>query len=75
MMSIIGNNLQNKTQCVGFFTRTYETKHTTDEPFLLRDCKKASISILFQKVCPGWKLSPIINRWLDWNKKFLGGKK
>ena len=38
------------------------TKHTTDGLFLLRDCK-VSICMLFQKVCLGWKLSPIINRW------------
>ena len=30
-------------------------------PFLLRDHKKVSISILFQKVFLGWKLSPLIN--------------
>ena len=33
-------NLQNKTQCVGFFTETYKAKHNTDGPFLLRDRKK-----------------------------------
>ena len=51
-------------QCVGFFTQTYKTKQNTIQtrPFVLRDCKKASISILFQKVFLGWKLSPIINR-------------
>ena len=38
------------------------TKHTTDGLFLLRD-RKVSICMLFQKVCLGWKLSPIINRW------------
>ena len=30
--------------------------------FILRDRKKVSISILFQKFCLRWKLSPIINR-------------
>ena len=44
-----------KTQCVGFFTRTYKIKHNTDGPFLLRDRKKVSISILFQEDCVGWK--------------------
>ena len=29
---------------------------------ILRDRKKVSISILFQKFCLRWKLSPIINR-------------
>ena len=48
------NNLQN--------LRIYKTKHNTVGPFLLRDRKKVSISILFEKVCLGWKLSPISNR-------------
>ena len=43
-------NLQNKTQCVDFFT---------DGPFLLRDRKKVGISIFFQNVCLDWKLFPI----------------
>ena len=55
-------NLQKKLQCIGFFTRTYKTKHNTDGPFFLRDRKKVSISILFQNVCLGWKRSSIINR-------------
>ena len=37
-------------------------KHTTDGSLLLQD-RKVSICMLFQKVCLGWKLSPIINRW------------
>ena len=56
-------NFKNKTKCVRFFTRTYETKHNTDGPFIYRHLKKVTISILLQKVCLGWKLSPIINRW------------
>ena len=66
-------NLQNKTQCVDFFGQTYETKRTTDGSLLLRDLKKASRSVLFQKVCLGWKISPTINRQGDWNKNVLGG--
>ena len=68
MRSIIGNklaslyNLQSKTQCVGFFTRTYKTKYTKDWSLLFGDRKKVSVSILYQKVCLGWNLSPIINR-------------
>ena len=38
------------------------TKHTTDELFLLRD-RKVSICMLFQNVCLGWKISPVINMW------------
>ena len=39
------------------------TKKTIQaRPFLLRDRKNVSISMLFQKVFLGWKLSPIINR-------------
>ena len=68
-------NLQSKTQCVGFFARTCKTKHTMDGSLLFRDRKNASISILLQKVCLGWKISPIINRRGDWNKNVLGGKK
>ena len=45
----------------------------------LRDCKKVTIRILFQKVSLGWKLSPVINRRgggrRDWNKNVLGWKK
>ena len=38
--------------------------------------KKVSISILFQKVCLGWKLLPIINKGGGggWKKNVLGGK-
>ena len=43
--------------------------------------KKMSISILFQKVCLGWKLSPIINRrgvgismsWVEKIEKLISG--
>ena len=43
----------------------------------MRDRKKMSISILFQKVYLGWKLSPIIDRqgvgirmsWMEKNRK------
>ena len=81
MRTIIGNKLaslynsQSKTQCAGFFTGTYKTKHNTDGSLLFRDRKIVSISILFRKVCLGWKLSPIINRRGGWNKNVLGGKK
>ena len=84
-------NLQNKTQCAGFFTRTYKRKHNIDGTFLLRDYQKVSISILFQKACLGWKLSPTIKRrgggggggggggWGGggggWSKNVLDGKK
>ena len=56
-------NLENKTQRVGFFAKTYKTKHTIDGSLLLQDRQKVSMSVLFQNVCLGWKLSPIINRW------------
>ena len=72
---LLYTNLQSKTQCAGFFNRTYKTKPTTDGSFLLGDCKKVSTRILFQKVCLSWKLSPITNRWGVWNKNVLGGKK
>ena len=53
----------NNWQYVGLIILTYNTKYNTDRMFLLRDRKKVSVSILFQKtVCLGWKLSPIINR-------------
>ena len=55
-------DLQNKTLCIGFFTRTYKTKHNTEGPLFLGDREKVSISVLFQKLCLGWKLSSIINR-------------
>ena len=69
--------LQNKTQCVGFSKRPYKTNHNTDGPFLLQDRKKVSVSMLFQKVCLGRKLSPIISRqvvgirmsWVEKNRK------
>ena len=51
------------------------TKQNTTDKFLLRDRKKVSISILFQKVCQSWKLCPIINTQGGWNKNVLGGKK
>ena len=57
---LLYTNLQSKTQCTGFFTRTYKTKPTTDGLLVLEDRKKFSTSILFQKVCLGWKLSSII---------------
>ena len=45
--------------------------------FILRDRKKVSISILFQKFCLRWKLSPIINRREGggWIKNIPGGRK
>ena len=48
--------------CWILYINLHFTKHTTDGLFLLRD-RKVSICMLFQKVCLGWKLSPIINRW------------
>ena len=64
-------NKVNHWQYVGFFTLTYKTKHNMlaslqelarqyGRAVLLEDRKKVSISIFFQKVCMGWKLSPII---------------
>ena len=72
-------NEVNNWQLVGFFILTYITKHNVlaslhkltkqntiqTKPFLLRDRKKVSISILFQKVFLGLlfqKLSPVINK-------------
>ena len=78
MRSIIGNklaNLQNKTQYVGFFTRTYKTKHTTDGSLLLRDRIKVNISIFFKNICLDLNLSSVINRRGSWNKNALGEKK
>ena len=77
---LLYNNLQSKTQCTGFFTLTYKTKPTTDGSLFWGDRKKVSTSILFQKVCLCWKLSPIINRWgggvgEGWNKNVLVEKK
>ena len=48
--------------CWLLYINLHFAKHTTDGLFLLRD-RKVSICMLFQKVCLGWKLSPIINRW------------
>ena len=66
MKSIIGNKLASKQN----------TKHNTDEPFLLRDRKEVSTSILFQKVCLVWKFSLKINwhegirmSWVEENRK------
>ena len=78
----------NNWQYVGFFILTYETKHNVldslhelknkhnkNTRFLLRNRKKVSIGTLFQKVCLGSKLSPIINRrGRGWNKNVLGEK-
>ena len=60
------------TQCIDFLTRTYKTMTGV---FLFRDCKKVNISILFQKVCLGWKLSPITNRRAGLKKKSPEWKK
>ena len=38
------------------------TRHNTGESLLLQDCKKSSISMLFQNFCLEWKLSTITNR-------------
>ena len=48
--------------CWLLYMNLHFTKPTTDGLFVLRD-RKVSIYMLFQKVCLGWKLSPIINRW------------
>ena len=53
---LLYTNLLNQTQCVGSFTRTCKSKHTADGSLILRDRKKVTTSILFQKVCLGWKL-------------------
>ena len=52
--------MENKTKCVSFFTQTNKKKHTGG-PFIYQDLKKVIISILFEKVCLGWKFSLIIN--------------
>ena len=59
-------NLRNKTQ----YRRAVHLSQKSSQ-----DLKKVSISILFEKVCLGWKLSPIINRRGGWNKNVLGRKK
>ena len=48
--------------CWLLYMNLHFTKHTTDGLFLLRD-RKLSICMLFQNVCLGSKLCPIINRW------------
>ena len=48
--------------CWLLYMNLHFTKYTTGGLFLLRD-RKVSICMLFQKVCLGWKLSAIINRW------------
>ena len=50
------------TQCVGFLTQTYKRKHNTEGPFVWKNRQKVRINILVQKICLGWKLSPITNR-------------
>ena len=62
---LLYTNLQNKTQCVGFFAQTYKTKHTKEGSLLFQDRNKVNIGILFQKVC----------RRRVGNKNVLGGKK
>ena len=49
--------------CWLLYMNLHFTKHTTDGLFLLRD-REVRICMLLQKVCLGWKLSPIINRWV-----------
>ena len=61
--------------CWLLYMNLHFTKHTTDGLFLLRD-RKVRICMLFQKVCLGWKLSPIINRWgvkirMSWVEKMI----
>ena len=46
-------NLQNKTHCVGFFTRTYKTKYTTDGSLFLRDRKKSQHKYITSKGLSG----------------------
>ena len=46
-----------------YFLLYTNLQNNTDGPILLRNRKKVSISILFQKVCLVWILSTIINRW------------
>ena len=55
-------NLRNKTQCVGFFTRTYKTKHNTDYLLFLQDRKKVSVGILFQRVCESSEHKSSLNK-------------
>ena len=45
---LLYTNLLNKKHWAGFFAGIWKTKHTTDRPLLLRDCKKFNISISFQ---------------------------
>ena len=67
MMSIIGNKLASLHEL------TKQNKYRRAVP----SAKSHKISILFQKVCMGWKLSPIINRrgvgirmsWVEKNRK------
>ena len=37
--------------CIGLFTRTCKTKHTTDGPLSLQDRK----NVMLKKECPRWK--------------------
>ena len=64
MCSLPYMNLQNKTQ----YRRVLDLSNS-------QKCIRFSTNILFEKACLGWNFSPIINRWGDWNKNILGGKK
>ena len=48
-------NLQKKTQCVGFFTKTFKTKHNTDEAIsFARSQKKLAINRLEVGIRMSW---------------------
>ena len=49
------NNLQKKTQCVGFLTKTFKTKHNTDEAIsFARSQKKLAINRLEVGIRMSW---------------------
>ena len=82
---LLDTNLQNKTQFVGFYARTYKIKHikhTTDGSLLLRGRKKNQDRYIVSKSLFGSETLPN-NEWTrggdggfeGWNKNVLGGRK
>ena len=51
-------NLQNKTQCVGFFTQTYKTKHNADEAIPFARSPKSQHEHIVSKSFSGLETFP-----------------
>ena len=60
--------------CLVFYTNLGNKTQYRRVAHLSRS-QKNQLSILFEKVCLGWKLSTIINGQGNWNKNVLGRKK